>query len=238
MKAKLLKYNMKNNNYTVYKHTTPNGKVYIGITEQNPIARWGKDGNGYKNSGIFRYAIKKYGWDNIEHTIIATGLSEQDACIAEKKLIKRYKSRDIRFGYNLLSGGQNGWKGMHHSQEARKNLSFSKLGEKNPMYGKKHTDEWKSLIRRVNSHPKSEETKAKMRIAQSNRSEETRRRLSDAQKKCAVQCVETGVVYPSLVSAADAVSGSVSNLSACLKGRRKTFAGFHWAVVDDVLKAG
>ena len=35
------------NNFTVYKHTSPNGKVYIGITMQNPIRRW----NGCKTAG-------------------------------------------------------------------------------------------------------------------------------------------------------------------------------------------
>ena len=34
--------------FIVYKHTCPNGKVYIGITCQKPQNRWGKDGNGYK----------------------------------------------------------------------------------------------------------------------------------------------------------------------------------------------
>ena len=37
------------NNYTVYKHTSPHGKVYIGITSQSPIRRWRKDGSGYKS---------------------------------------------------------------------------------------------------------------------------------------------------------------------------------------------
>lgn len=29
------------NNYYVYKHTSPSGKCYIGITCQNPEKRWG-----------------------------------------------------------------------------------------------------------------------------------------------------------------------------------------------------
>ena len=36
------------NNFCVYKHTCPNGKVYIGITGKKPKHRWGKDGSGYK----------------------------------------------------------------------------------------------------------------------------------------------------------------------------------------------
>lgn len=35
--------------YCVYKHTSPSGKVYIGITVQNPLYRWNK-GNGKKKS--------------------------------------------------------------------------------------------------------------------------------------------------------------------------------------------
>lgn len=37
--------------YTVYKHTTPSGKVYIGITKQKPWQRW-NNGNGYKNNEL------------------------------------------------------------------------------------------------------------------------------------------------------------------------------------------
>lgn len=37
--------------YIVYKHTTPCGKVYIGITSKTPSQRW-QNGKGY----IWRYA--------------------------------------------------------------------------------------------------------------------------------------------------------------------------------------
>ena len=59
------------NNYKVYKHTTPNGKVYIGITCQDPQKRWGY-GCNYKNQRYFSTAIKKYGWDNITHEYYMT----------------------------------------------------------------------------------------------------------------------------------------------------------------------
>ena len=47
----------------MYKHTTPNGKVYIGITSQLSEKRW-LSGHGYKGT-YFGNAIKKYGWKNI-----------------------------------------------------------------------------------------------------------------------------------------------------------------------------
>ena len=52
--------------YIVYQHKNKiNGKVYIGITMQDPERRW-RHGEGYKSSPHFYAAIQKYGWDNFE----------------------------------------------------------------------------------------------------------------------------------------------------------------------------
>lgn len=228
---------MEKKTYTVYKHVVPCGKVYIGITCRKVRERWGCKGNGYKNQPHFWRAIQKYGWDNIQHIILATGLSEEMAAIAERKLIKRYDSRNPKKGYNDLPGGCLGWRGMTHTDEAKEKIRQSKLGEKNPMYGKTHTQEWKDMISRVNSHPKSAETIEKMKAAQSNRSEETRKKLSDSQEKVAVVCVETGVVYPGISIAARENNLCVYNISACIHGRRKMCGGFHWKLAEDLLEA-
>ncbi|AAV30164.1 putative truncated GIY-YIG endonuclease [Lactobacillus phage LL-Ku] len=47
---------MNSENYKVYKHTTPNNKVYIGITKLDVNKRW-KNGNGYKHNQYFTRAI-------------------------------------------------------------------------------------------------------------------------------------------------------------------------------------
>ena len=78
--------------WKVYKHTTPSGKVYIGITHQKPEYRWGKEGNGYKSNNHFSNAIKKYGWENIKHEIIAEVTTQSQAEAIEKNLINYYKS--------------------------------------------------------------------------------------------------------------------------------------------------
>ena len=44
------------NNYCVYKHTSPSGKVYIGQTSINPLDRW-QNGKGYKKQAFYN-AIK------------------------------------------------------------------------------------------------------------------------------------------------------------------------------------
>lgn len=93
-------------NYKVYKHTNLlNNKVYIGITQQNVEKRWQK-GYGYKEQIYFYNAIKKYGWDNFEHKILFENLTEKDAMEKEKELIKKYKSNNREYGYNLSKGGE------------------------------------------------------------------------------------------------------------------------------------
>jgi predicted GIY-YIG superfamily endonuclease len=75
--------------YCVYKHTNKfNGKVYIGITSQQPEKRW-KNGYGYEGNEYFYRAIQKYGWnDGFDHEIIVSGITKEAACAIEIELIK------------------------------------------------------------------------------------------------------------------------------------------------------
>ena len=57
--------------WSVYIHTFPNGKKYVGVTSQVPASlRWHNNGSGYKNQGYISRAIEKYGWDNVSHEIV------------------------------------------------------------------------------------------------------------------------------------------------------------------------
>ena len=44
--------------YCVYMHTCPKGRVYIGITRNNPLKRW-QNGTGYRTNEYLTRAIKK-----------------------------------------------------------------------------------------------------------------------------------------------------------------------------------
>lgn len=112
------------NNYKVYKHTCPNGKVYIGITHQNPLTRWA-GGFGYETQTYFWRAIVKYGWINIKHEILYDNLSEDAAKAIEKQLIIEYNSQDINCGYNIDLGSDH-----LQSEEVRKKSRQSKIGKK------------------------------------------------------------------------------------------------------------
>lgn len=96
------------NNYIVYIHTNKyNNKKYIGITCRDPKIRWGLNGNGYSSQDKFFNAIKKYGWDNFEHDIIAKNLNEYEAKELETYYIDLYNS--ISNGYNILREGINSY---------------------------------------------------------------------------------------------------------------------------------
>lgn len=85
----------KEEQWSVYKLTFPNNKIYIGISKA-PETRWSK-GEGYRNQSVYE-AIKEFGWDNIKHDILASNLTKTKALELEKKLIEKFQT--IRYGYN------------------------------------------------------------------------------------------------------------------------------------------
>lgn len=72
--------------WSLYRHITPSGKVYIGITSQKPEYRW-NNGNGYLNSRKTKpkSSIIKYG-------VLFTNLDEDTTKRLEVELIRHYKS--------------------------------------------------------------------------------------------------------------------------------------------------
>lgn len=107
--------------YIVYMHTCPNGKKYIGITSQSPERRWQKGkGYAYGSNPYFYNAIEKYGWENIEHTILFRNLTKEEAEQKEIELIKEHKTSQREYGYNIDLGGSSCGK---HSEEYKRRMS-------------------------------------------------------------------------------------------------------------------
>ena len=71
--------------WCVYRHTLPDGRYYIGITSQTPEGRW-KNGFGYENQRKFFEEILAFGWNNIRHEIIVSGLDETYFNIAKERI--------------------------------------------------------------------------------------------------------------------------------------------------------
>lgn len=175
-------------NYTVYMHRFLNGKVYIGVTSKKPEERWLK-GRGYQSQCVYK-AIKKYGWENIEHIVLFEGLSREDAEKKEIELIACYKANNPEFGYNIENGGNfsgkhskitcekisKSKKGWSPSPETRKHMGDSRRG-------KPFSEERKRKLSECSSHhPMSPENKRKLIEINTGRtvSEETRQKLREA----------------------------------------------------------
>lgn len=107
-------------NYTVYRHITPDGKSYVGCTSKTIKERWWEK---YNHNLLFSEAIKRYGWDGMEHEIIAENLDEDEAYKIEIETIKKYKSNDPQYGFNISKGGKSTYAGLKHTDEYRQKMS-------------------------------------------------------------------------------------------------------------------
>lgn len=233
--------------YCVYKHTTPNGKIYIGITSQPSKQRF-RNGHGYDHNEHFKRAIMLYGWQNIQHDILATGMGRETAIYEEKRLIALYDSTNFKKGYNLMTGGDGigthtestkeklrmlnlGKKqpveqverhrqrmiGRRHSQKTKDVLSEKRIGEKNPFYGKRHSEQSKALIKEHCADFNGGKSVNAKRVIQLN-------------------------INGEIINEYDAIStaGKINNftnpynISACCKGKLKTAYGHIWRYAEEV----
>lgn len=223
--------------YTVYQHKNKiNGKIYIGITKQEPEQRW-RHGEGYKSSPHFYAAIQKYGWDNFEHNILFENLTKEEACQKEQELIAKYNSMDREFGYNSTSGGDI----FTMNEETKQKISQALMGNKNGL-----------------GHPCSEEKKKKISEAQKGRhlTEEHKQKLSEAAKKrhtpCSEQakenirkashkkpvyCEELNTIFKSVQECSRQLGIPATNISKLCKGKGKTLKGYHLKYYDDTINA-
>lgn len=138
--------------HTVYKTTnTVNGKVYIGKhTTNNP-------NDSYLGSGIaLNKAIVKYGRSKFTKDILGVFEDETGAYLFENSVVDAiFISRQDT--YNAKIGGRGALAGSKHPM-------YNKRGEHNPMYGKKHTSETKTLLSQLALN-RTQETKDRMAAA-------------------------------------------------------------------------
>ena len=239
---------MNKRKWCVYKHTTPNNKIYIGITQQNPNDRW-MNGIGYKaKNRHFWNAIKKYSWDNIKHEILYNGLDEFQAKLMEISLIRKYKSNQRDFGYNKSEGGE-GYSGVKRTEEAKekdRQLALKRWAD--PEYRNKcikgqtkYRQENKGKIRHS---PMSEEQKSllsqyfKGRPNLKNRGENNYMYgKTPANARAVLQYDLDGnfiAEYKSLKEAFDATGCHQANIYKVIHGQRKSCKNYVWKYKEPI----
>lgn len=157
---------LKNENWNkkgvVYCYTNLlNNKKYIGQTIRTLKQRHSEHiSDSYKNTTKkynlpIHNAIRKYGIENFSLELLVIGCTKYDILNEhERYFIKKFKTNEKEFGYNIADGGKNGnstfGKTKEELEEWRRKINEKRdvKGEKNPMYGKSHTEETKEKIKK------------------------------------------------------------------------------------------
>jgi group I intron endonuclease len=180
--------------YTVYQiKNLVNSKVYIGITtKENPIDRWNEHLKNYLRYDYVLYkAMRKYGLENFQFSIIEQTLDLKEIKLLERKYIQEYNSycfQENSNGYNMTLGGD-GTFGFEHSQETKRKISKSNKG-KTRIFTEDHKRKMSEARR---GKILSKETRKKISEARKGSNnpmygktrvftEETKRKMSEARK--------------------------------------------------------
>lgn len=212
--------------FTVYMHTFPNGKRYIGCTSMDVKKRWAS-GHGYnKNIQMFN-DILLFGWNNIKHEVLLENLSYKEALKNESSLIIQYKTYDSTYGYNISQGNAEGAKyhsdeGIEHIRESMHTRTVSAESREKMSIAKKGTS----------YHTQKHSAITKEKISQNRKGKTAKENHPMAR---AVYCVELDKTF-SYAKLAELETGVLrSHISQVCKGKRKTAGKMHWKYADEII---
>lgn len=203
-----------------------NNKKYIGQSI-HIYRRWSEHkselNNNIHENDYLQKSWNKYGSDNFKFYIIELcDIDELD--IKEDYYILLYNTINDNFGYNLKVGvGVNRIisESTRHklSQAGRKKKPNRNIsGDKNPMFGKSHSDETKEKIRQSRIGSKaSDETKEKL----------SKMRIGEKNSRCVpIYCPELDETFWGAKEAELKYGVNRNKISECINGKRK-HAGTH-----------
>lgn len=216
---------MEEKKYKVYKHTVPDGRVYIGITcQSNPKHRFDR-GRGYKDNIHFYRFIIKNGWDCINSEILYDDLSKEEAELKEIELIAFYDSTNPKKGFNIEKGGN---LNKEITEETRLRQSIAHLGVSIPAEAcnnmrKGQKESWASGTRKKRINYAKDNTG----IAERNK-ERCIRPIYKIDKSSG----EILYKYNSLTEA-EQDGYNHSCVSAVANGAKRSYKGFIWIKEED-----
>lgn len=223
----------------IYKITNPKGRVYIGSSKN--IKSRIRDYELLKcvSQTVIYNSLLKYGIENHSFEIVEK-CKESDLLQRERHYGLMYDVLNKHKGLNchLPADGEGR---IQVSDELRKRAAFRVSGEKNPFFGKKHSEETKERLSAASTgrtpHNKgisgvykaSLEAKENMRKSQLGRThtDETKylMRLRSSNLKLVIN-MDTGVFYDGAKEASEAMGYSFNTFKSRLNGNKKNNTPF------------
>ena len=205
-----------------------NHKKYIGQSVDIPN-RWSHHKNELNSNMHFNDYLQKswnkYGADNFSFYVLEYCAIDQLDNL-EVYYIDLYSTLNRDSGYNLTSGGSfnkkysdetrrkisDSLKGHKVSAESRVKISENHAdfsGEKNGMYGRRHSES------------------AKQKVGLANKGKiSARRNLSN------VYCIELETVFDDAATAGKQLNLDSGAILKCCRGERKTCGNYHWKFIN------
>lgn len=218
----------------VYKTTNLiTGTIYIGKRQKPTFEK------AHKGSGtILKQAFLKYGKENFSTVIIERCDTVEELCHAEKKHIREYREAGADM-YNIAEGGEGGVlvKWWEFPEDKRNDIieknRNAHLGDKNPMYGKRMSDDEKEL-RRIRNRGR--------RLSQ-----EAASHIRDGKRRHLREIVQIDMksgdvirVWRNWCEAGEQFKEehgrcAYSHISECCQGKKKSAFGYRWAYREEAV---
>lgn len=244
-----------------------NNKKYVGQTRS-----FYKRMSQYKKGNFNKYmgnAINKYGLENFDITILEKDVDFYSLDEREQYWLDFYKSYESENGYNIchIASSTFGFKHSDKTKEELSNMVKQRYvdnpelvqmlqSENNPMYGKKHSDEWRKEhsehIRNKWENKEYRKIQTERMIGENNpmygvrltgelngmhgktHNQETRDKISaNLKHKRKVKCIETGVIYDSITQASRLTNITRIGIGAVCRKKLKTSGGLHWEYLNN-----
>lgn len=128
---------------------TKNNRMYIGSTvdyEKRFRSHINGLRGGYHDNRKIQEDFEKFGEEAFKFTVLCETYSEDERFEIEESIIQRLKT--FIHGYNLSVDGRGKYL---VSEKTREKMRENTLGERNPFYGKKHTDGTRELLSKLAS---------------------------------------------------------------------------------------
>ena len=180
-------------NYTYMVTNNINGKVYVGSHSWDGN---GMDPNYYGSGTAITRAVKKYGKENFQVEVLYYYETVEECRADEERILTEYNVSNCPHSYNIKNGAI-GW------------TSEDMTGEKNPNYGKHHTEETRQKL--------SQAKKKVMTPLVAIQKDTGRVRMFLSQAECSRVL---GLHH--------------SAVNACLKGRQKSAGGYTFKYLEQL----